>query len=191
MTLSSATAKRSLPTATAKRSTKNTTHWKRRLNILLRADSGHKVGVWRQNVTEEGNVAPFSESQTERTGIYDEHGDCLGHEIIAVDIHGAAETRRATAPLGSGGFYIAIQSCPLARSSGARWTEEEILLLASFNRFLLRSSQECCQKSACSCEGQPQPRNGSVPGEMNQIGADCGRKSAEDSGGQAIGEGET
>ena len=105
--------KRSLPTATAKRSTKKTTYWKRSLNILLRADFAHKVGVWRKNVTEGGNVAPFSESQTERTGIYDEHGDCLGHEIIAVDITEQRKLEEQLRHLGSGGFYVAIQSCPL------------------------------------------------------------------------------
>src|SRR5260370_20413470 len=77
------------------------------------------------------------------------------------------------------------------RFSSARWTEEEIHLLASINRFLLRSSHKRSQKPARSCEGQPQSRNGSIPRAMNEIGADRGRKAAEDSGGKAIGERES
>src|SRR5438552_1659193 len=59
-------------------------------------------------------------------------------------------------------------------------------LLASFNLFLLSSSQQRCQKPARSCEGQPQSRNRSVPRAMNEIGADRWCKATEDSGGQTI-----
>ncbi len=83
--------------------------------------------------------------------------------------------------------WLTDRGCYSDRFSSARWTAVEILLLASFNRFLLRSSQECCQKPARRCEGQPQPRNGTIPSEMNQVGADCGRKATENGGGQTVG----
>src|SRR6266851_522143 len=103
---------------------------------------------------------------------------------------------QATSSTGSQISYIlspgtSDRRCYSDRFSRTRCTEKEILLLASFTQFLLRSGERRCDKSAGGGKGQPQPRNSAIPGEMNQIGADSWRKSAEDGGGQTIGERET
>src|SRR5882762_1415946 len=63
--------------------------------------------------------------------------------------------------------------------------------LLGIQRSELRSGQKGGHQTACGGERQPQPRHRSIPGDMDQIGADCRSKAAKDRGGKAIGNRET
>src|SRR6267143_6668056 len=67
-------------------------------------------------------------------------------------------------------------------------SSEQVRFSVSFTCHLRWSGQEGGNNSARGCEGQPQSRNRTIPRQVDQVSADRRCKTAEHSGGQAIGE---
>src|SRR3979490_351316 len=67
-------------------------------------------------------------------------------------------------------------------------SSEQVRSSVSFTCHLRRSGQEGGNNSARGSEGQPQSRNRTIPRQVDQVSADRRCKTAEHSGGQAVGE---